>query len=199
MLFCAISEHYWKEGFHDIRWNQKINRSCAVSPLCRKFTEQILYFGTETISVSRTLYLTLVYAQNYAMRLKSGLHNLWNWSNVRKESRGARASLFWIYHSSAMSAIVRDSNRLDLIPLCYWHEFLDLVFYFECVNGIININGNILPSIQIRQRATRSADPDCLKFTTPKCRIATFQRSFISRGRLYKTLNHFFNHYFVVK
>ena len=70
---------------------------------------------------------------------------------------------------------------LDLIPLCYWHEFLDLVFYFKCVNGIININGNILPSIQIRQRATRSADPDCLKFTTPKCRTATFQRSFISR------------------
>jgi hypothetical protein len=70
---------------------------------------------------------------------------------------------------------------LDLIPLCYWHEFLDLVFYFGCVNGIININGNILPSIQIRQRATRSADPDCLKFTTPKCRTATFQRSFISR------------------
>ena len=49
------------------------------------------------------------------------------------------------------------------------------------IYGIININGNILPSIQIRQRATRSADPDCLKFTTPKCRTATFQRSFISR------------------
>ena len=70
---------------------------------------------------------------------------------------------------------------LDLIPFCYWHEFLDLVFSFKCVNGIININGNVLPSIQIRQRATRSADPNCLKFTTPKCRTATFQRSFISR------------------
>jgi hypothetical protein len=44
------------------------------------------------------------------------------------------------------------SKRLelfDLIPLCYWHEFLDLMFYFKCINGIININGNILPSIQI--------------------------------------------------
>jgi hypothetical protein len=63
---------------------------------------------------------------------------------------------------------------LDLIPLCYWHEFLDLVFYFKCKNGIININGNVLPLIQNRERATRSADPDWLKFTTPKCRTAIF-------------------------
>ena len=67
------------------------------------------------------------------------------------------------------------------IPLCYWHKFLDLVFYFKRVNGIIDINGNILPSIQIRQRTMRSADPDCLKFTILKCRTATFQKSFISR------------------
>ena len=73
-------------------------------------------------------------------------------------------------------------EMLNLIPLCYWHEFLDLVFYFKCVHGIININGNILPSNQIRQRATRLANPNCLKFTTPKCRTTTFQRSFISRS-----------------
>ena len=70
---------------------------------------------------------------------------------------------------------------LDLIPLCYWHEFLDLIFYFKCITGVMTVNDNILPSIQSKERAPRSTDPDCLKFITPKCKTATYQKSFMSR------------------
>ena len=72
---------------------------------------------------------------------------------------------------------------LDLISLCYWHEFLDLIFYFKCITGVITINDNILPSIQSKERATRSTDPGCLKFITPKCKTTTYryQKSFMSR------------------
>ena len=72
-------------------------------------------------------------------------------------------------------------HLLDLIPLCYWHEFLDLRFYCICVTGIITVNDNILPSIQSKERATRSTDADCLKFITPKCKTATYLKSFMSR------------------
>ena len=56
------------------------------------------------------------------------------------------------------------------MPLCYWHD--DLVFYFKCLNGIINIHDDVLPSVLNEERATRSTDPDCLKFITPKCTVA---------------------------
>ena len=70
---------------------------------------------------------------------------------------------------------------LDLLPLCYWHEFLDLVFFFKCIHGMVNINNNVLPPTQNRERITRSADTNCLMFITTKCRTATFQKSFLSR------------------
>ena len=61
------------------------------------------------------------------------------------------------------------------IPLCYWHEFLDLIFYFKCITGVITVNDNILPSIQSKERATRSTDHECLKFITPKRKTTTYQ------------------------
>ena len=27
--------------------------------------------------------------------------------------------------------------KLELMPLTYWHEYLDLVFFFKCVNGLM--------------------------------------------------------------
>ena len=155
----------------NLTWSKHIEDQCAQSTKMLGYVRRST-LDIKTISVRRTLYLTFVRSKLcYA-------------SQVIKytERIQRRASKFIL--DLPFICDVSYSKRLellDLIPLCYWHEFLDLMFYFGCVNGIININGNILPSIQIRQRATRSADPDCLKFTTPKCRTATFQRSFISR------------------
>ena len=55
---------------------------------------------------------------------------------------------------------------LDLIPVCYWHEFLDMVFFFKCTHGMIVINNDLLPTILNRERATRFADPNCLLFNS---------------------------------
>ena len=54
-------------------------------------------------------------------------------------------------------------------------------YYFKCINGIINIPDDVLPPVLNEDRGTRSTNPDCLKFITPKCRTATFQKSFMSR------------------
>ena len=43
-------------------------------------------------------------------------------------------------------------EQLDLIPLCFWHEFLDMVFYFKCINGIINIHDDVLPQVLNKER-----------------------------------------------
>ena len=78
---------------------------------------------------------------------------------------------------------------LDLIPVCYWHEYLDMVFFFKCTHGITVFNNELLPTIQNRERATRSADPSSLIYKTKKCKTATYQKSFLTRStRLWNIL-----------
>ena len=33
---------------------------------------------------------------------------------------------------------------LDLLPLCYWHEFLDMVTFYKLTHGIMTIDNNLL-------------------------------------------------------
>ena len=34
---------------------------------------------------------------------------------------------------------------IDILPICYWHEFLDLVFFFKATNGIVCVSHDVLP------------------------------------------------------
>ena len=50
---------------------------------------------------------------------------------------------------------------LDLIPLCYWHEFLDIVLFYKLIHGHVNIDTILLPSTtNNNRRETRSSDTD---------------------------------------
>ena len=155
---------------YNLTWSKHVEDQCAQSIKMLGYVRRST-LDIKTISVRRTLYLTLVRSK------VCHASQVWAPQSVelikRTERIQRRASKFIL--DLPFICDVSYSKRLellDLIPLCYWHEFLDLVFYFKCKNGIININGNVLPLIQNRKRTTRSADPDWLKFTTPKCRIA---------------------------
>ncbi len=45
---------------------------------------------------------------------------------------------------------------LELIPKCYWHEYLDLVFFFKAINGLVHNSEDVLPQMVNPTRATRS-------------------------------------------
>ena len=46
---------------------------------------------------------------------------------------------------------------LRLLPLSYWHAYLDLVFFFKAVNGLINVSNDVLPNVISQIRRTRSS------------------------------------------
>ena len=49
-------------------------------------------------------------------------------------------------------------NKLtNLIPISYWHEFLDIVFFFKANNGLIYIDNDVIPAISEATRASRSS------------------------------------------
>ena len=80
---------------------------------------------------------------------------------------------------------------LDLLPLCYWHELLDMVLFYKLTHGLITIDPSLLPlpTNTNNKRATRSSDPDHLSFTTTRCKTSTYQKSYLNRcARLWNAL-----------
>ena len=163
----------------NLTWTKHVEEQCIQSTKMLGYI-RISTLDIKNISVRRSLYLTLVRS-----KLCYG-SQLWAPQSVelikRMERIQRRASKFILDLPFICDvSYCKRLQLLDLIPLCYWHKFLDLIFYFKCVTGIVTVNGSILPSIQSKERPTRSTDPDCLKFITPKCKTTTYQKSFMSR------------------
>ena len=163
----------------NLTWSKHIEVQCAQATKMLGYIRRTT-LDIKTISLRRTLYLTFVRSKLcYASQV-------WAPQSVelikRLERIQRRASKF-ILDLPFMCEVsyTQRLDMLDLLPLCYWHEFLDLVFFFKCIHGMVNINNNVLPPTQNRERITRSADTNCLMFITTKCRTATFQKSFLSR------------------
>ena len=78
---------------------------------------------------------------------------------------------------------------LMLMLLSYWHEYMDLVFFFNAVNGSVYISEDILPKPINPARVTRSSTTNVTKFRPRKCKTVTFQCSFFNRvTRIWNTL-----------
>ena len=73
-------------------------------------------------------------------------------------------------------------NSLNLLLLTYWHEFLDLIFFFKIVHNLVKINPGYMPCQYIPPKTTRTiSDPNLLHVYPKRCKTVTFQRSFFSR------------------
>ena len=71
---------------------------------------------------------------------------------------------------------------LGLLPLSYWHEYLDLVFFFKAVNGLVDVSHDVLPELISETRTTRSSSGNQISFRPAKCKTSTYQRSFFIRA-----------------
>ena len=50
----------------------------------------------------------------------------------------------------------------NLLPISYWHEFLDIVFYYKAVNNLIFIDSEALPETRQSTRSTRSSSSNAI-------------------------------------
>ena len=82
----------------------------------------------------------------------------------------------------------------ELIPLCYWHEYLDLVYTYKSVVHNTDTQFKISKDTQFKKskpvRVTRrSASSNNVLLDIPKAKTVTFQNSFYSRAsRAFNTL-----------
>ena len=71
-------------------------------------------------------------------------------------------------------------QTLNLLPVCYWHEFLGMVLFYKIIHDLVSIHPIIHPTIH-SSRPTRSSTSKNPKFVVPKCKTVTHQRSYIIR------------------
>ena len=45
----------------------------------------------------------------------------------------------------------------NLLPISYWHEFWDIVFFYKAVNNLVFIDSEVLPATRQSTRSTRSS------------------------------------------
>ena len=72
-------------------------------------------------------------------------------------------------------------QTLNLIPIFYWHELLDLTFFFKLTHGLVNVNSSVLPEVLKYGRRTRSSTSNVNKYIIKKCKTTTYQKSFLIR------------------
>ena len=82
---------------------------------------------------------------------------------------------------SCTNSYVDRLKSLDLLPLTFWQEYLDMVFfYFKIIHGLESVDPSIVPNARIT-RPTRSSSSGVIKFVEPKFQAATYQKSYITR------------------
>jgi hypothetical protein len=131
-------------------------------------------------AVRRTLYLAFVrphlgYAtQTWAPQSVELL------KQVERTQRRATKFILELPFSSTMDYTTR-LQALSLLPICYWHQYLDMVLFYKITHGLVHINASLLPTIRT-SRQTRSSTSTSTKYVIPKWKTSTYQRSFFIRS-----------------
>ena len=132
----------------DLRWNKQVNQQCA------RANKELSYIrrNTRTIhntTTRRTIYLALVRSHlGYATQV-------WTPQSVELLTKGERierrATKFILNLPFTCSVDYTSIlQALQLLPICYWHEYLDMVYFFKVIHGLTN------SSFVLRKKTTRN-------------------------------------------
>ena len=67
----------------------------------------------------------------------------------------------------------------NLLPISYWHEFLDIVFFYKAVTNLVFIDSEVLPVTRQSTRFTSSSSTNPFTYIPKRSRTVTYRRSFL--------------------
>ena len=164
----------------DLTWSKHVSDRCARANKLLGFVKRCSGEISD-VRTHRTLYLSLVRSVfGYSSQV-------WSPQTVtliqRVERVQRRATKYILNLPYLCSETYRERLvSLDLLPLSYWHEYLDLVFFFKAVNGLVDVSHDVLPEVISETRTTRSSSGNQISFRPAKCKTTTYQRSFFIRA-----------------
>ena len=70
-------------------------------------------------------------------------------------------------------------QSLKILPIAYWHKFLDIIFFYKAMLNFVSLNGSVLPVKRVAR--TMHYTNAVIKFVPKKCKTTTYQKSFFIR------------------
>jgi hypothetical protein len=163
---------------NNLTWNKQVyDQSAKANKLLGYIRRSTLYI--HNTAVRRILYLALVRPHlGYATQIWSP-QSVVLIQQIERTQRRATKFILELPFASTTDYTAR-LLTLSLLPICYWHEYLDMVLFYKIVNGLVNVKPSLIPTIRT-SRPTRSSTSTATKFIIPKCKTTTHQRSFFIR------------------
>lgn len=164
---------------NDLTWTRQVNeQSAKANKLLGYIRRSTMYIHNQ--EVRRTLYLALVRPHlGYATQVWAP-QSIELIRNAERTQRRATKIILGLPFSCDVDYTTR-LETLRLLPICYWHEYLDMVYFFKITHELVNIHPSLRPTTRT-SRPTRSSTSNSPKYVVPKCRTVTFQRSYIIRA-----------------
>ena len=135
-----------------------------VHPWHRSKTNAVLRLSTTSLG-----YATQIWA----------LRSIGLTTKLERIQRRATKFVLILPYSSTVSYNSR-LQTLNLLLICYWHELLDLIFFFKTTDGLVNVDPSVLRDVR-KYRRTRSTTTNINKCIPSKCKPTTYQKSFACR------------------
>ena len=139
-------------------------------------------------SVRRTLYLGLVPAHlRYATQVwaPQGIELISKLESIQRRATKFILCLPFLTNTSYKERLM----PVNLLPVCYWHELLDLAYFYKATHNTIHLDPSVVPFVRECARRTRISVTSSQSFVPKKCRTSTFQKSFfITTTRIWNLL-----------
>ena len=171
----------------NLAWNKQVNMQCAKASRILGYVRRNTGF-VKSITVRRSAYLTLVRSHlAYATQI-------WTPQSIdliRKLERVQRRAAKYILDLPFICDQTYGERlmNLNLLPISYWHEFLDMIFFFKVVTGTFRVSPSVLPQVLVTRTTRSNSNRNVTHFISRKCNTVTFQRSFFNRTtRIWNTL-----------
>ena len=165
----------------NLSWKKQVNAQSAkanqILGYAKRTTKKLKSYKTK-----RSIYLTIIRTHiGYATQV---------WApqtveQIKKLEQVQRRATKYILNLP-FNCEVSYKDRLiqcNLTPLTYWHEYLDMVFYFKLINKLITLDTAFLPKLNTPMRTTRmSIISEGTKFEERRCRTETYRISYLMRS-----------------
>ena len=70
--------------------------------------------------------------------------------------------------------------KFNLLPISYWQEFLDMIFFFKVATGTVRVSPSFLLQVLVTGTTRSNSSRNVTHFISRKCNSVTFQRSFLT-------------------
>ncbi len=133
-------------------WNKQVHYQLEKANKLLGYIRRSTYI--HNTAVRQTLYLALVQPHlDYATQIWSP-QSVLLLQQIERTQRRATKFILKLPFSSTTEYKTR-LQTLSLLPIRYWHEYMDLVLFYKIVNGLVKVKPSLIPTI----RTTRPTRP----------------------------------------